>query len=106
MQKLRTSFRPGTWRRRLAIGAAISTAAFALIGFLVVPPIAKHVAQKQLSELLGRKVTIARLRVNPFALSVTIGDFQIAEADQTTPSSASAGCTSTRSCRRSSGARP
>jgi hypothetical protein len=85
IQKLSAAFRPGTWRRRLAVGAAVSTALFALIGFLVVPPIAKHVAQKQLGELLGRKVTIARVRVNPFALSVTIADFQIFEADQTTP---------------------
>ena len=63
----------------------VDPAVFALLGFLVIPPIAKHVAQKQLGELLGRKVTIERLRVNPFALSVMIGNFQIFEADQTTP---------------------
>ena len=45
----------------------------------------RHVAQKQLGELLGRKVTIERIRINPFALSVTIGDFRIYEPDQVTP---------------------
>ena len=67
------------------MGGAASLALFALLGFLVVPPVVRHVAQKQLSQLLGRRVTIARLRVNPFALSLTIGDLQIFEADQTTP---------------------
>ena len=85
MKSVRETLRPGGWPRRLSIGALGALALFALLGFLVVPPIARHVAQEQLSQLLGRKVTIARVRVNPFALSLTIGGFQIFEADQTTP---------------------
>ena len=71
--------------RRLAIGGASGLVSFAVLGFLVAPPIARHVAQKQLGELLGRKVTIGRLRINPFALSVTVGDFRVYEPDQVTP---------------------
>ncbi len=71
--------------RRLAISGAVGLVSFALLGFLVAPPIARHVAQKQLGELLGRKVTIGRLRINPFALSVTVGDFRVYEPDQVTP---------------------
>jgi Domain of Unknown Function (DUF748) len=77
--------KPRRWPRRLAIGGAIAVAVFALLGFVVVPPVAKHVAQKQLGELLGRRVDIGRIRVNPFALSVAVEDFQIFEADGATP---------------------
>ncbi len=73
------------WPRRVAIGGAISVALFAVLGFFVVPPVARHVAQKQLGELLGRKVVIDRIRLNPFALSLTIEGFRIYETDQTTP---------------------
>ncbi len=73
------------WPRRLAIGAAISTALFGLLGFFIAPPIAQSVAQKQLGALLGRRVAIGRVRINPFALSLAVEDFQIFEADQTTP---------------------
>ncbi|HMF42201.1 MAG TPA: DUF748 domain-containing protein [Polyangia bacterium] len=69
----------------MAIAAASGFVLFTVVGFLVAPPIARHVAQKQLGELLGRKVTIGRLRINPLALSVTVGDFRIYEPDQTTP---------------------
>jgi Domain of Unknown Function (DUF748) len=73
------------WPRRVAIGFVIATAVFAVLGFFVVPPVAKSVAQKQLGELLGRKVVIDRIRVNPFALSLTLEGFRILEADGTTP---------------------
>src|SRR5450432_1713175 len=81
---LRERFRRGGWPRRLTIGAAASLVLFALIGFVVVPPIVKHLAEKQLSDLLGRKVEIARVRMNPFALSLSIEGFQIYEADAIT----------------------
>jgi len=85
LNSVKQSFRPGGWPRRLAIGAAVSLALFALLGFLVIPPIARSVAQKQLGELLGRKVTIEGIRLNPFALSLTVAGFQVFEADQATP---------------------
>ena len=73
------------WPRRLAIGAAAAIALFAVVGFWVVPPIARHVAEKQLGDLLGRKVTIARVRVNPFALSITVEGLQVFETDGSSP---------------------
>src|SRR5436305_13642664 len=83
------AFRPGSrtrrWLRRLGIGVASRLVLFTLVGFLVAPPIARHIAQTQLAERLGRKVTVARLRINPFALSVTVGDLRIYEPDQATP---------------------
>ena len=73
------------WLRRSLIGGGIAIAVFAIAGFLIVPPVARHIAQKQLSELLGRKVAIAKIRLNPFALSLAVEGFQIYEADAVTP---------------------
>jgi hypothetical protein len=73
------------WLRRLVIAGAAGTALFALVGFVAVPPIARHVAEKQLGQLLGRKVGIGRIRLNPFALSLAIEDLRIFEPDGVTP---------------------
>ncbi|MEA2698814.1 MAG: hypothetical protein QOI66_3085 [Myxococcales bacterium] len=73
------------WLRRLLIGSASALALFALVGFLVLPPVARAVAAKQLGQLLGRRVSVARVRVNPFALSLTVEGFQIYEPDGNTP---------------------
>lgn len=59
----------------LAILLALAAAAY-----LAVPPVARHYAQKLLGELLGREVTIERVLVNPFRLSVDVGGLRIMEA--------------------------
>ena len=69
----------------MLIGATGTVALFAVLGFLVVPPVARHIAEKQLGELLGRRVAVARVRFNPFALSLAVEGFQIFEPDGTTP---------------------
>jgi hypothetical protein len=73
------------WLRRVAVGGLGTVALIALFGFVVAPPIARHVAEKQVGELLGRRVGIGRIRINPFALSLAIENFQIFEADGATP---------------------
>lgn len=65
--------------RKLLWRFAGLVAAFAVIGFLVVPPIAKSLLAEKLSEALHRKVTIEALRVNPFAPSVTVRGFAVRE---------------------------
>ena len=67
------------------MGCAVGLALFAILGFFVAPPIARRVAETQLGEALGRRVSIARIRINPFALSVTVEGFQVYEPDGTTP---------------------
>ncbi|HTS53165.1 MAG TPA: DUF748 domain-containing protein [Burkholderiales bacterium] len=54
-------------------------ALFALVGFFAVPPIAKHYLVKNLSESLGRQVTIQDLKINPFALSAALRGFSVKE---------------------------
>jgi uncharacterized protein involved in outer membrane biogenesis len=85
MATFQQRFQRRGWPRRLAIGSVVSLALFALAGFFVAPPVARHLAERQLGELLGRNVAIARVRMNPFALSLTVEGFQIFEADRTTP---------------------
>lgn len=70
---------PRKWLRRLVIGAAVFLVVFAVVGFFVVPPVAKHYAIKLLSEELGRPVSIQSIKVNPFAMTAAIGGFAIQE---------------------------
>ena len=63
--------------RRWIVVAAIAVFLFTVVGFFVLPPIVKSQAETRLSALLGRKVTIGKIRLNPYALSVTVENFDI-----------------------------
>jgi uncharacterized protein involved in outer membrane biogenesis len=54
-------------------------AAFAVIGFLVVPPIAKSMLEAGLSQALHRKVTVDKVSVNPFMPSATLRGLLVGE---------------------------
>ncbi|WP_332675019.1 DUF748 domain-containing protein [Aromatoleum sp.] len=56
-------------------------AAIAILGFLVLPPAVRHFGERALADALGRQVTIERVRINPFALSLTVSNVRVAEAD-------------------------
>jgi uncharacterized protein DUF748 len=60
-------------------------AAFAVIGFFIVPPIAKAKLEEALSNALHRKVTVEQVRVNPFAPSATLRGFLVRERQGDTP---------------------
>ena len=53
----------------------------AIAGFLVLPPIVKAQAARRASDELGRTVTIGNVRMNPFALSITLEDVNVKEKD-------------------------
>ena len=59
-------------RRKWAVWVVVLLALYAVIGFLVLPPIVRHVAQKQISAQLNRETTIAGVSINPFALTAAI----------------------------------
>jgi hypothetical protein len=73
------------WPRRLLIGAAIALAAAVVLGAAVAPPIIRRVAEARLSELLGRRVVVSRVRVNPVTLVVTASGVRVFEPDGRTP---------------------
>src|SRR5258708_7956657 len=72
---------PGRSRRRWLRWAAGALLCYAVIGFLVLPLIAKWVAVRQLRAQLDREVTVQKLRINPFVLSVTIRGLLIKDKD-------------------------
>ena len=53
----------------------------ALLGVFVAPPVIRHVAETRLGALLGRRVTVARVRVDPLALALTVEGARVYEAD-------------------------
>jgi uncharacterized protein involved in outer membrane biogenesis len=53
--------------------------AYAVVGFLVLPPIVKSQLQKELSLTLHRDVTVQAVRVNPFMPSLTVRGLAVRE---------------------------
>lgn len=69
-------------RKRKLVGWAAGLVAFyAVLGFLILPPIVRSVAAKQISQLLGREVAIEKVKINPFALSTSVNGLLIKDAD-------------------------
>ncbi|HET7763608.1 MAG TPA: DUF748 domain-containing protein [Burkholderiales bacterium] len=67
--------------RTLAIWAASALAVYAVLGFLVAPPIVRSQLERVLAGQLGRPVTIERVRINPFSLSASIRGFALKTRD-------------------------
>jgi hypothetical protein len=63
--------------KRYVLWPAAALAAFAVIGFLILPPIVKSVLVNQLSGKLHRPVAIRTVRIDPFALSVRVEGFSM-----------------------------
>jgi hypothetical protein len=55
---------------------------YAVLGFLVAPPIVRSQLERRLSTLLNRPVSVERVRINPFALSMRIDTLAVKERDQ------------------------
>ena len=70
----------GKGRRRALWGAGILLV-LAATAYLAVPPVARHYAQKILSDTLGRTVTIERVLINPFRLTAEVGGLSVMDAD-------------------------
>ena len=69
-------------RKRKIIGWLLGLVTFyAVAGFLILPPIVRSVAVKQLSAQLDREVSIQSVKINPFALSTAIHGLLIKDKD-------------------------
>ncbi|MEY4917091.1 MAG: hypothetical protein RL616_1004 [Verrucomicrobiota bacterium] len=68
-------------RRKLALWALGLLLFYTIVGFLILPPIVRSVAVKQLSKQLDREVSIEKIKINPFALSTTIRGLLIKDKD-------------------------
>jgi uncharacterized protein involved in outer membrane biogenesis/outer membrane protein OmpA-like peptidoglycan-associated protein len=54
---------------------------FGILGFLALPPIVRHVAADKLSEALHRPVSIQRVGIDPYALSLTVEGVEVKERE-------------------------
>lgn len=73
---------PGGRRRllkRIVLGAFLFLAAFAVLGFFIVPPVAKHYLVKGLSTALDRQVSIEAIKLNPFSMVAVVTGLSIRE---------------------------
>ncbi len=66
---------------RIAAWGGGLLALYCALGFLAAPPILRGVIEKQASAALHREVAIAKVRVNPLALSVTIEGLAVKHQD-------------------------
>ena len=64
-------------RRRLVAGLLI----YSVLGFLIAPAIIKWQLREQLALLTHRSVTIQQVRVNPYALSLTVRGLSLTETN-------------------------
>jgi uncharacterized protein involved in outer membrane biogenesis len=65
-------------RKRVAIAAG-AVVAYALLGFLAVPPLARSLLASKLTQALHRRTTVEGVSFNPFALSVRIRGLTVRE---------------------------
>ena len=67
-----------TWRR-IATALGVIILLYTVGGFVLLPMLVRSVAVRQLTVGLGRNVTIRKVQLNPYTLSVTVQGFQIDE---------------------------
>ena len=72
---------PAPRQRRFAFWIFWILVGYAILGFLILPPIVRVVAVKQISKQLDREVSIQKIKINPFALSTTIRGLLIKDKD-------------------------
>lgn len=68
-------------RRRLLLVLAALVLLYTVFGFLILPWILRRQLEKRLTAALHRETTIARVRSNPYALSVTIDGLVVKAPD-------------------------
>ena len=79
-----TATRTSAWPRRLRNGAvvlAVLVAVYALLGFLVLPLVAKPRLESALTERFDRNATLGQLEFNPFTLRARALEFALADRE-------------------------
>ena len=72
---------PSARRRKLALWILGLLLIYTVTGFLILPPIIRSFATKQLSKQLDREVSIQKVKLNPFVLSCTVRGLLIKDKD-------------------------
>lgn len=72
------SDKKSVWKKRLGITVGVLFALYVIVGFMVLPLLVRYVGLKKANEALAGKVSVAAIRVNPFAYSLTLRDITVA----------------------------
>ncbi|MBS1227315.1 MAG: hypothetical protein H6R17_592 [Proteobacteria bacterium] len=67
--------------RKYTLRIALAFVIVGVLGFLVLPPLVKSVLIDQLGQALHRPVAVSSVRINPYALSVTVDGVSIGERE-------------------------
>ena len=70
-----------SWRAKWALGIGIALIVYTLAGFLLLPAIIKSQMLKRLPAITQRAVTVQRVKLNPFTLTLTIRGFALKETN-------------------------
>ena len=65
--------------KKILIGLVATFVLIGIIGFFILPAVIKPIAVEKLSAALHRQVSIEKISINPYALSVTVRGFKISE---------------------------
>ena len=65
--------------KKVFIGCIVLMVVFTLVGFFVLPPLLKSILVDQLSKNLHRDVSINKVRLNPYTLSIKVEGFLVKE---------------------------
>ena len=76
-----TRFKALPRSQKFILAALLGVLLYTLIGFLVLPPIVRAVAVRQLHKVLQREVRIEAVRLNPYTLSATVRNMVVLEPD-------------------------
>lgn len=68
--------------KKIIIGLMVFLILFTVMGFFVVPPVAKSILVKKMSQELQRDIAIEKITFNPFRFTLTAQGFVIRERDK------------------------
>jgi hypothetical protein len=69
------------WKRKVALWVLGLFLFYTVLGFLILPPIVRAIAARQLSRQLDRAVSIQKVKINPFVLSATVRGLLVKDKD-------------------------
>jgi hypothetical protein len=71
--------------KKILIGLAVLIAVVGIVGFFILPPIAKSLLIEKLSGVLHREVTIEKISINPYTLSASLKGFAVKDPAESSP---------------------
>ncbi len=70
--------------RKIGLGCVLFLLLFGVVGYFVLPPVIISQAERQVAEKLHRRLSIQKIDVSPYTLSITVHDLKLMEPDGAT----------------------